>query len=176
MDVETIRNALQALSEELKRRNSRGELCLLGGTTMMLAFQARQSTKDVDAIFAPAPVVREAAQAVAEQLKLPDHWLNDAAKGYVSARHEVAEYDLPQFEHLHLVAPVPEYLLAMKCLASRVGLTGEADDKADILFLLQYLKIDSAGAALKIVEQYYSPNRIPVRAKYLLEEIFAEER
>jgi hypothetical protein len=33
---------------------------------MVLGFQARQSTKDVDAIFAPVRIVREEARAVAE--------------------------------------------------------------------------------------------------------------
>lgn len=176
MDVATIRKALQALSEELGRREVQGELCLLGGTTMRLAFQARQTTKDVDAIFHPAPTIRDAAAAVGERLGLPQGWLNDAAKGFVATRHEVGVYDLPQFEHLRIVAPVPEYLLAMKCMASRVGSPGEADDKADIRFLLRYLKLESSDSALEIVTRYYPPERIPIRAKYLIEEILAEEQ
>lgn len=169
-----IRRALEALSGELGTRKIQGELCLLGGTTMVLAFQARQATKDVHAIFHPAPAVREAAVAVAQSLDLPEDWLNDAAKGFISDRHEVGVYDLPQFEHLRIVAPVPEYLLAMKCMASRVGSIGEADDKADIRFLLRYLELSSAEAALEIVTRYYPADRIPLRAKYLVEEILAE--
>ena len=140
---------------------------------MVLAFQARQSTKDVDAIFHPAPAVRDAAAAVSEQLNLPADWLNDAAKGFISNRHEVDAYDLPQFKHLRIVAPVPEYLLAMKCMASRIGSLGEADDKADIRFLLRYLKLPSSDSALEIVTRFYPQERIPIRAKYLLEEIFS---
>lgn len=85
MDEATIRSALGALSDELGRRKVQGELCLLGGTTMVLAFHARQSTKDVDAIFQPASAIRAAAEAVRESLQLPDDWLNDAAKGFVSS-------------------------------------------------------------------------------------------
>jgi len=174
MDEETIRSALSALSDELGRQDVQGELCLLGGTTMVLAFHARQSTKDVDAIFHPAAVLREAAEAVRLLLDLPDHWLNDAAKGFVSHRHEVATYDLPQFPHLRIVAPVPEYLLAMKCMASRIGSAGDADDKADIRFLLDHLNVRSSTAALEIATKYYPPERVPIRAKYLIEEILAE--
>lgn len=176
MDADTIRAALEALSEELGKRKIRGELCLLGGTTMVLAFEARQATKDVDAIFQPAPAVREAAAAVGHQLDLPDDWLNDAAKGFVSTRHEVGAYDLPQYPHLSIVAPVPHYLLAMKCMASRVGSFGEVDDKADIRFLLGHLDLKSTDAALEIVTRYYPPERVPLRAKYLIDEIFGEKK
>jgi hypothetical protein len=40
MDHATIRRALQALSAELGAQNIDGEICLLGGTAMVLAFQA----------------------------------------------------------------------------------------------------------------------------------------
>lgn len=176
MDEDTIRRALEALSDELGTRSIDGEICLFGGTTMVLAFHARQSTKDVDAIFHPTQAIREAAEKVRETLDLPEHWLNDAAKGFISQRHEVQTYDLPQFPHLRTVAPVPEYLLAMKCMASRIGSTGDADDKADIRFLLKHLDLKSSDAALEMIARYYPPERTPIRAKYLIEEILAEEK
>ena len=40
-------------------------------------------------------------------------------------RHETTAAGLPQFAHLRLTMPVPEYLLAMKCMAARIG--GTAD-------------------------------------------------
>ncbi|MBA3385240.1 MAG: hypothetical protein H0T95_01210 [Chthoniobacterales bacterium] len=116
--------------------------------------------------------MREAAEAVRQQLELPEGWLNDAAKGFVSERHEVTDYDLPQFQHLRVVAPVPEYLLAMKCLASRIGSPGEADDKANIRFLLRQLGLRSPEAALEIAMEYYPPARhsdsreVPARGNF----------
>ncbi len=119
--------------------------------------------------------MREAAEAVRQQLELPEGWLNDAAKGFVSERHEVTDYDLPQFQHLRVLAPVPEYPFAMKCLASRIGSPGEADDKADIRFLIRQPGLRTVEAALEIAMQYSPAARVPIRAKYLLEEIMAEE-
>jgi hypothetical protein len=172
---ETILKALQALSEELARRNTTGELCLFGGTVMVLAFSARLATKDVDAIFHPTQVIREAARQVAISNELPEAWLNDAAKGYVSARHETIPGGLPQFPNLRLTMPTPEYLLAMKCMASRIGsVAGEADDVTDIRFLIRHLKLTSAAAVLEIVAAYYPKNQIPVKAQYLVEGLFAE--
>ena len=48
---DTILKALQALSDELGRQGVIGEACLFGGTVMVLAFTARLTTKDVDALF-----------------------------------------------------------------------------------------------------------------------------
>jgi hypothetical protein len=172
---EAILQALGALSDELGRRGVAGEVCLFGGTVMVLAFTARLSTKDVDALFQPSPQIREIARRVAEEQGLPADWLNDGVKGFVSARHETTAGNLPQFPHLRLTMPVPEYLLAMKCMAARLGgTTGEASDVPDILFLIRHLRLGSAAEVLEIVGQYYPANRIPVKTQYLVEGLFEE--
>jgi hypothetical protein len=53
---------------------------------MVLVYEARESTRDVDAIIlAPreASVVRELAQTIADERGWPDDWLNDGAKGFL---------------------------------------------------------------------------------------------
>lgn len=167
--------ALRALSDELGRQNVTGEICLFGGTVMVLAFTARLTTKDVDAVFQPAQTIRQMALRVADDQGLPVHWLNDGVKGFVSARHETTAGNLPQFPNLRLTMPVPEYLLAMKCMASRLGSTAdEPSDVADITFLIRHLKLKSANAALDLVGQYYPASRIPVKTQYLVEGLFDE--
>jgi|SRR5688572_20045368 len=172
---DAILAALRALSDELGKRDVIGEVCLFGGTAMVLAFAARLSTKDVDAIFRPTALMRNLASYVGEQQRLPENWLNDAVKGYVSARHETTAGNLPQFPHLRLTMPVPEYLLAMKCMAARIGSTaGEHSDVPDIRFLIRWLGLRSAQQVLDIVALYYPANRIPVKTQYLIEGLFAE--
>src|SRR2546426_10111805 len=137
---EQILAALHALSDELGKQRVTGEICLFGGTVMVLAFTARLSTKDVAAIFKPTQLIRDLARQIGEQQRLPANWLNDGVKGYVSARHETTATNLPQFPHLRLTMPVPEYLLAMKCMAARIaGTTGEPSDVPDITFLIRLL-------------------------------------
>jgi hypothetical protein len=64
--------------------------------------------------------------------------------------------------------PVPEYLLAMKCMAARLGgPAGEASDVPDILFLIRHPGLKSARDVLEIVGNYYPANRIPVKTQYL---------
>ena len=172
---EAIVSALNGLSGELGKQGVTGELCLFGGTVMVLVFTTRLATKDVDAIFEPAQLVRNASEKVALQQNLPSNWLNDGVKGFISAQHETTIGNLPQFAHLRLSMPVPEYLLAMKCMASRIGATAsEQSDVPDIVFLLRNLGIRSAREALDIVARYYPANRISVKTQYLLEGLFDE--
>src|SRR5438046_10227292 len=91
---EIILRGLKALSGELGKQNVTGEVCLFGGTVMVLAFTARLTTKDVDALFQPTKIIRELARRIAEEQHLHANWLNDGAKGYVSARHETTAGNL----------------------------------------------------------------------------------
>lgn len=73
LDREVIRAALAALDRELERSGIRGELFVVGGAAMALAYDARRATVDVDATFVPAAEVRQAARRVADDLGLePD--------------------------------------------------------------------------------------------------------
>jgi hypothetical protein len=172
---ETILRGLQTLSEELGKRGVTGEICLFGGTVMVLAFSARLATKDVDALFQPANTIRDLALQIAAEQQLPMNWLNDGVKGFVSARHETTAGNLPQYSNLRLTMPVPEYLLAMKCMAARIGsTTSESTDVADIIFLARHLHLTSAEAVLNLVGQYYPANRTPVKTQYLVEGLFDE--
>src|SRR5688500_14384885 len=104
---ETILRGLKGLSDDLGKQCVTGEVCLFGGTVMVLAFTARLTTKDVDALFQPAQKIRELARRIGEELDLPADWLNDGVKGFISTRHETTTGNLPQFPHLRLTMPVP---------------------------------------------------------------------
>jgi predicted nucleotidyltransferase len=172
---EVILKAFQMLSDQLAARGAKGEMCIFGGTVMVLAFAARVSTKDVDAIFQPAQVVRESAAKIAEEMELSPDWLNDAVKGYVSTNNEIVQGGLPQYPNLRLLMPTAEYLLAMKCLASRIeGTERKEGDVRDIVFLIRHLKLKSPEQVIEIVTKYYAPNRIPIKAQYLVEALFEE--
>ncbi len=134
---------------------------------MCLIFNARASTKDLDAYFAPAKEIREAAIRIAARENYSTDWLNDAVKDFLSAQGDYQPYlDL---SHLRVFVASPEYLLAMKCLAMRLG--EEFHDEADVRFLLRYLNISNAQAALDTVGKFYPISQIPQKTLYALEEI-----
>lgn len=164
---EDILRLFHLLNEQMASESLEGEVYLVGGAVMCLVFNARPSTKDVDAFFKPAQKIREAAAKVAAKTGIPQDWLNDAVKGFFS---EQGEYDgFLDLSHLRVFVAKAEYLLAMKCLAMRIG--EEFQDEVDIKYLIRFLNLTSYQATLEIITRYYSLERFPQKTLYALEEI-----
>ena len=63
----------------------------------------------------------------------------------------------------------PEYLLAMKCLALRIG--AEFHDKDDIRYLLRHLDIVAFDQAVRTITRFYPLERFPQKTVYALGEL-----
>jgi hypothetical protein len=155
------------LNTELARSDVEGEVYVVGGAVMCIAFDARGATRDVDAVFMPAKLVREAGARVAAVADVPENWLNDAVKSYLSPRGDFDPF--LELSHLRVFVANPSYLLAMKCLAMR--LSEEFHDLDDVRYLLRYLNITDAGEALAVVTSYFDEAQIPLRTRLALEEL-----
>ena len=162
-----IERLFQLLDRELAAAGIQGEVHVVGGAVMCLALDARAATRDVDAWFQPATEVRRAAARVAARAHVPEAWLNDAVKGWLGGRGEFDRWlDLP---HLKVFVAQPAYLLAMKCVAMRLG--EEFHDLDDVRYLLRYLDITRLADALAVVTQYFDPEQIPPKTRLALEEL-----
>jgi hypothetical protein len=162
-----IRRAFTALDEELGRDGQVGELYVVGGAVMCLVFNARESTRDVDALLEPPARLRQAAARVALREDLPDDWLNDAVKAYLAP---TAEFDpFLELPHLRVFTARPAYLLALKCAAMRLG--AEFHDLDDIRFLLRLLEIRDVQTALATIAPFLDVDRLPVKTRLALEEL-----
>jgi hypothetical protein len=165
LSAEDIQTAFAALSQELAQRGERAQMAITGGAALVLLFNARQTTKDVDAfIVQPDPSrVREAAVQVARKLELPEDWLNDGAKGYFTA---ISEGEVLYESASLLVRSVTtEQLLGMKLAAWR-----DAIDRGDARLLLSRL----SGSAEEIwlrVEPFVSRNYVD-KASYAFEDLW----
>lgn len=168
MDRNEIIDALTALAAELDRRGVSGEMYIVGGAAIALAFDERRATRDIDAVFEPKSIVYEAAETVAEQRGLPSGWLNDAVKGFMEGNDPGAApvLDLPG---LRCLTASPEMLLALKVLAHRVG-----EDEADLRLLAEELDIDRAEDVLAIAERTYG-DRLDAAARFFVEQVFSDE-
>lgn len=164
-----IRRLLQLLNEELGRAGIKGDLFLVGGAVMCLSYAARPSTQDVDGVFLPAREVREAAARVAVQARVAANWLNDGVKGYLSDRADFVPF--LELDHLHVLVAQPEYLLAMKCLAWRIG--AEFHDEDDVRYLLRLLGLSTYPQALEVIARYYPLERFPQKTLYGLGELLS---
>ncbi|HEY3825365.1 MAG TPA: hypothetical protein VGL82_12455 [Bryobacteraceae bacterium] len=116
--------------------------------------------------------LRAAALEVAAEEGLPEGWLNDAVKGYFSSqgRFEVFE----ELSHLRVYVPNTDYLLAMKCLALRLG--EEFQDIEDVRLLVGVLGLRKVSDVERILERYYPLERYPAKTRYILEELIGEEK
>ncbi len=169
LDRDTIVRALGLLNERLAIVQVRAEMFLVGGAVMCLVHRARSATRDVDGWFTEPATVRAAARTVAEELDLPEDWLNDAAKAYVPQN---AGYETWQvMSHLSVAVVDAPTLLAMKCAAART-----TEDAADIRFLSDQLGLRSSSDILRVVSAYYQDAQLPVRTRLLLEEMFDDGR
>ena len=166
-----IRRLFGLLNEELGRAGTQGELFLVGGAVMCLAYAARPSTQDVDAVFRPARQVREAAARVAMQAGIQPDWLNDGVKGFLSEHGEFTAF--LELDHLHVMVAQPQYLLAMKCLALRIG--AEFHDEDDIRYLLRHLDIGSYEQAVRVITRFYPLDRFPQKTLYALAELLPKQ-
>jgi hypothetical protein len=167
MDRSQIKKCLDELNDELRLMDVKGEVCLYGGAVMCLVYDARPSTRDVDAVFKPTAEIRRAVSRVANANQLKEDWLNDAVKGYVVPHDQKILFNL---SHLKVFVPEPDYLLAMKVLASRV----ESTDRQDIEFLIGLLGLKLPEDVFSILEKYYPREQIRPATQFFVEEILSK--
>jgi Nucleotidyltransferase of unknown function (DUF6036) len=165
-----ILSALGALGEELTRRGVRGQIFIVGGAAMALAYSTRRVTKDIDAVFEPKSVIYDAAAKVGEDLGLPENWLNDAVKGFMPGRDEHPRA-VPDVRGIEVTTASPRYLLAMKLMAMRFG-----EDDEDIEVLLGECGMDSAEEALALVGRMYPHQEPPAKTRLFLEELLGSKQ
>jgi hypothetical protein len=167
-----IHRLFELLNHELATSTTHAELFLVGGAVMCLAYGARSSTMDVCALFRPSTEVRQAAARVAVRAGLNDDWLNYGVKGFMSAHGDFAPF--LEMDHLSVMVAQPAYLLAMKCLAMRIG--AEFHDEDDVRYLLRHLDVRSYDQATSLISKYYPLDRFPPKSLYALAELLPQER
>lgn len=168
-DREMLRQLLHELGEELHAKGVRGELFMVGGAAMALAYNTRRSTRDIDGVFEPKAVIYQAARRIAARHvgDLDEDWLNDGVKAMMLGEDPDSTV---AFQHpgLNVRVASPRYLFCMKVAASRV----EQDDD-DIAILFRLAGFRSVAEALDYVQATYPHLRLEPKATYLLEEIAA---
>ncbi|SKY99156.1 Nucleotidyl transferase of uncharacterised function (DUF2204) [Mycobacteroides abscessus subsp. bolletii] len=166
-DQSEIRAAFELLAAKLQSRNVIGHVHVIGGAAMVLAYNSRTITRDIDAIFAPDGPVVDAVREIAREKHWPSTWLNNQAAVYVSRTpgEGTKVFDHP---NLQVMATPAEHLLAMKVLAAR-----SVRDTDDALILLQHLDIRTTEAVWQIVGRYFSDAMITDRCRLFVEDIIA---
>lgn len=112
----TLENAFMIVGQYLRDRRVLGEISVYGGSAIMLQFDWRTSTEDVDAVITSNEnhgLVRQAIDEAAKRLSLPRSWLNESVSIYrlsTESKDDVLPLGMyPSYENpgLRVVAATP---------------------------------------------------------------------
>lgn len=179
-----IETGFKELARRARKAGTLFEISVYGGSAIVLAYQFRTATRDVDVVIGGnAAALRRHAAEIAKERGWDPNWLNDSVKGFVSADSSKGlrffrSYPDEKEPGLRVMVPTPEYLLAMKCLAMRIDAADGTSDLTDIHNLMKITGRRTYDAVMAAVERFYPAARISPRTEFGIRQIvdqFAEQ-
>ena len=173
---------LKELAKEYKKRG-RGipaEMILVGGASVLINYEFRTASYDIDADYDAPSLMKEAINAVGDKFGLPNGWVNSDFKRTASYSPKLVQYSkyYKTFSGVLTVRTVSaEYLVAMKLVSGR-QYKKDLSDIAGIVIEqkragepLNYELIDKA-----ICELYGGWQKVSDYAKEVLSRVLSEEQ
>jgi hypothetical protein len=136
LNIDTIISAFEVMGQYLRERELLGEIAIDGGTAILLQFDWRKTTEDVDAVIRADEregAVKDAVAFAALRLGLPDDWPNNYVGGFTPETEPAAffsahgTYPRGAAPGLRVFLAKPEYLCAMKLKALERENVGNKD-------------------------------------------------
>jgi hypothetical protein len=160
MTREELEKAFTRLGQILRERRVAGEIAVFGGAAIVLGFDFRTATQDVDVMITQGHgQVVKAQEEVEAELGLPPNWLNEQGTSYLSRHKDFKLFKTYPSEGqfgLRVLTAAPQYLLAMRVLSLRPF----GHDVQDIVQLAQQLGCTTAEGLLELVKRYYPDDQI----------------
>ena len=168
LNRDEIESALAELADQLNVRNVKAKIYLVGGAVMVLAFDTRFTTGDIDASIHPTDDVLAAAAEIGERRGLGAEWLNNSAQQFIPVFKEPNWQPILKSGNVEIVAADERSMLAMKLRAGR-----GSRDRLDINFLVKRCGVTSVAEALELYEEFFPEDPLPDRTLPLLDEAIA---
>jgi len=133
-----IENYLNDFAEEYKKTNNKDyplKIILVGGASILLNYNFRESTKDIDYLSPPSPFIEEAIKNTAKKHNIGKDWLNNDFRkslSYSEKLNDVSDFYKNISDVLEIRTVNSEYLIAMKLMAYR-SYKNDLSDIAGIL-------------------------------------------
>ena len=108
--------------------------------------------------------------AVAREIGLPDHWLNEQASSFIPRNPEWGTSPVIDLSHLRVFTSAPGMALAMKALAARDA------DRDDIERLVDHLTIETPAEVFAVVRRFFPDEPIRHRSRAVVTDIFELRR
>ena len=115
---------LKELAKEYKKRGrgTPAEMILVGGASVLINYQFRMASYDIDADYDASSIMKEAINAVGDKFELPNGWVNADFKKTASYSPKIIQYSeyYKTFSGVLMIRTVrAEYLVAMKLVSGR---------------------------------------------------------
>jgi hypothetical protein len=182
LTADTLNDALSELGLLARSEGKVIEVAIYGGSALLLASNFRVVTRDVDAVADDEGQrdIERMAAVVAIRRGWSADWLNDQVFPFLSEavagldQHHalLRSYPCEQEPGLRIFVPTPEYLLAMKLTAMRIGGAHGDKDRDDIVNLMDIVGLTSKEDALAFVAEFYPEARVSQRVTSGLDELF----
>ena len=166
---------------KLNGKNTPAELYLVGGASILLNYNFREMTSDIDAIIRASSAMKDAIRQVSDEHNLPIDWLNTDFKNTTSYTPNImkyADYRCELSNVLRVYTISAEYLVAMKLMAGR----DYKHDLSDVVGIVSEHNIKTPtnnkvpltmNSIKKAVEDLYGDwNKIPEQSRQLIEAVF----
>ena len=169
---------LKELGKEYRKRSKEPvEIILVGGASVLINYNFRNSTNDADAYISNNKVIKEAMKAVAEKHKLSKKWLNDDFKKTDSFTPMIRNFSkkYKQYSNLLDIYTIDaEHLIAMKLVAGR----DYKYDLSDIVgVLLEHEKAEKPITKELIIKAFIDlyGNNMTKEQEVLLDTIYGQD-
>jgi len=178
---ENLDNYLKELSKEYRKQSglkTPGELILVGGASVLLKYNFRASTGDVDAVIIASTAMKDAINITSEKFNLPNGWLNSDFKNTASFSdklYNVSKFYRKYSNALEIRTISDEYLIAMKLKSFR----NYKHDLSDIVGILYENKINNNEIILENIKKavlylYDKWENISEIAQNMIEDVFKD--
>lgn len=157
-DRDQIHELLDELAAELRDRNAHGNLYIIGGSALALAYDGGRETYDIDALIRGdhGEVIR-AIRSISLRRGLPSTWMNEQATPFLPRTRDINAQQVYSHPHLTVTAASREHLIAMKLNSKR------PNDLADLQHLIDSSPTRLTATHLKdLVSTLYDPDQIDV--------------
>jgi hypothetical protein len=179
LDKAKIEEAFRLMGQYLLDRKALGEVVVYGGSAILLQFDWRRLSMDVDARIISAGnhgLVVDAMHYAASELGLLSSWLNESVTMYARKGEENADrvfvgtYPSAERFGLRVMAAKPSYILAMK-LAALERFTIEDRDYQDAINLGAECGVTTVEGLRDIFRKYFAHEQLPRSAELRLRDL-----
>ena len=173
LDRAKIEEAFRLVGQYLLYRRTLGEIAIYGGSAIILQFDWRKTSVDVDARVTSQGnhgLIMDAVREAAKRLDLPRSWLNENVTMYArrgerdTDRVFVGLYPSPERFGLRVTAARPEYILAMK-LKALERVTADDRDYRDAIGLALECEVNTIDEAKKMLQRFFGSDELPAFAE-----------